>query len=260
MKTAKLVSVLAVLVLPLAACGGTPPPSGDAPVATNTLPVVVVVPTDTKPPEPTLTNTLEPTNTPEGQIFHDDFNVGLKLGWTWQDENPDRWRITPEGWLEIAGEDPSLLGDGHQSNLLCRPAPAGDYQITVHVYANTFANFQQATLYVYMDGQNYIALLRGFCGPCFSGGNGLFMEYKMAGSPGAYKIPTDESYVFLRLVVQGTSITGYYAFAPEEWQRFGSIGNFIKDPSICLGVSNVDGQGIDADLVGMFDYIDISLP
>ena len=235
--------IFAIFLVFLTACGGAPvatevplpPPATDVPTEPPT-----VQPTDTSTPEPTATATTAPTATPEGQIFHDDFASGLAEGWTWQEEKPDRWTITSDGWLEIRGEDPSLLGSEHQSNLLCRPAPEGDYQITIHVFADTFANFQQATLYVYQDGNNYIALNRGFCGSArVSGGNAMYMEYKMAGSMGAYNAPTKDADVFIRLVVAGTSIIGYYAFEPDGWEKFGSVGNFIKNPNICLGVSNV---------------------
>jgi len=256
--------IFAIFLVFLTACGGAPavteeplpPPATDVPTEPPT-----VQPTDTSTPEPTATATTAPTATPEGQIFHDDFAGSLAEGWTWQEEKPDRWSFTSDGWLEIRGEDPGLLNSGHQSNLLCRPAPEGDYQITIHVFADTFANFQQATLYVYQDGSNYIALNRGFCGFCVPGGNALFMEYKMAGSMGAYNAPTEDDDVFIRLVVAGTSIIGYYAFEPDAWEKFGSIGNFIKNPNICLGVTNLDNDGtIGEDLTGRFDYIDISLP
>ena len=218
--------IFAIFLVFLTACGGAPvatevplpPPVTDVPTEPPT-----VQPTDTSTPEPTATATTAPTATPEGMIFRDDFTSGLMEGWTWQEENPDRWKITSDGWLEIRGDDAGLLGHGHQSNLLCRPAPEGDYQITIRVFADTFADFQQATLYVYEDPVNYVALNRGFCGICpESQGDGMFMEYKMEGSWGAYKTKTDIDDVFIQLVTQGTSITGYYAFEEGAWQKFGA--------------------------------------
>ena len=175
-------------------------------------------------------------------------------------EVSSRWSLTPEGWLQILGEDASLLGNDYQSNLLCRPAPTGEFQITVRVDAAPAENFQQATLYLYQDGNNYIAINRGFCGPCLTSGSGVFMEYKIAGSWGAYNAKTDATDTYLRLTSNGESISGYYAFAPEEWQLFGKVGYFVQEAQVCLGVSNVDTAGINADLVGRFDYLDISLP
>jgi beta-xylosidase len=241
-------------------------------LSTSTLPVPTstALPSKTSLPLPTFTNSPEPTpsstpapiptDTPIGQIFRDDFSINLQAGWAWHNENPARWTITPEGWLQILGEDASLLANEFQNNLLCRNAPTGEFEITVHLIADPSVNFQQATLYLYQDSENYIAINRGYCGPCLTNGSGVFMEYKIAGSMGAYMEKTKDTDVFLRLVNQGQTITGYYAFEPEKWQLFGKIGNFVKNANICLGVSNVDSAGINADLVGRFDYIEISQP
>ncbi len=207
-------------------------------------------------PVPSATATVIPA----GQIFRDDFTGSIQAGWIWQNEIPPRWTISPDGWLEVNGEDASLLRDGMQTNLLCRNAPEGDFQITVHLSADPVANFQQATLYLYRDGENYIAMNRGFCGFCLEGGNGMYMEYKIAGSMGSYKAKTQDSDVFLRLVSQEQSVTGYYALEPDVWEYFGKVGNYLSDTQICLGVSNVDTEGVNADLLGRFDYIDVSKP
>jgi pyrimidine-specific ribonucleoside hydrolase len=214
-------------------------------------------------PFPNLTETLEPTPTvtPVSQIFRDDFTVNIQSGWIWQNEDPSRWAITSDGWLQIVGEDTSLLADGTQTNLLCRNAPEGDFQITVHLSANPIVDFQQATLYLYQDGDTYIAMNRGYCGPCGTGGSGLFMEYKYPGGLGTYEVKTQGTDITFRLVRQEQTITGYYTFETWEWQRFGRVGNYLEMPKVCLGVSNVDYAGTnDKDLVGQFDYIEISRP
>ena len=75
-----------------------------------------------------------PPSTPIEQIFHDDFTENIQSGWEWQNEDPTRWAITPDGWLQILGEDASLLANGTQSNLVCRNAPDGDFQITAYQF------------------------------------------------------------------------------------------------------------------------------
>ena len=92
MKKALLLIVL--LALTLSACGGseTPAPAqapAESPQPSNT-PVL---------PEPT--NTAEPSPTPEPILFFDDFEGGLDPAWNWQNEDPDRWEITADGWLAI---------------------------------------------------------------------------------------------------------------------------------------------------------------
>lgn len=194
------------------------------------------------------------------EIFRDDFTDTLQTGWEWQNENPTRWKIIPEGWLQIIGEDDSLLGVGTQSNLLCRTAPSGDIQISVHVYADPSEDFQQATLYLYQDGNNFIAINRGYCSPCDTGGNGIYMESKIAGQWESYNQKNQDPDVFLRLVRQGRTITGYYAIEADEWNVLGEFDNPLENPKVCLGVTNSDPEGVDADLIGEFDYIEISRP
>lgn len=193
-------------------------------------------------------------------VFRDNFSFNLQSGWEWQNEDPSRWEITSDGWLRITGEDTSLLAGGSQNNLLCRSAFDGDYQVTTHISANPTADFQQATLYLYQDGNNFTAINRGYCGPCETGGNGIFMEYKLVGGWEAFNVKTQDTDVYLRLTRQGNTITGYYAFDDGAWQTLGKIENTLAIAKICLGVSNVDSAGIDANLLGQFDYLEVSQP
>jgi pyrimidine-specific ribonucleoside hydrolase len=132
-------------------------------------PAVTSQATATLPPAPV--SATVPATTPENQIFRDDFEGALQPGWTWENEKPDHWALTPDGWLQILGEDAGLLYGQAQSNLLWRELPEGNFAITVHLQAAPVVNFQQATIYLYEDLQNYIAINRGFCGPCLPGGD-----------------------------------------------------------------------------------------
>jgi hypothetical protein len=251
MSTIRLFSISLLLMVMITACQTQS-------VSTPTSIPVTSTPLPSDTPEPTLAPL--PTNTPEGLIFRDDFTGGIQSGWTWGDENPLRWEITNDGWLKIRGEDASLLLDGFQSNLLCRDAPSGDFQVTVHLDANPTRDFQQATLYLYKDGTHFIAINRGYCGPCLSGGSGVFMDYKLSGGSGTFKHIFTETDLYLRLVIEENTATSYYAIKTDDWQRLGGEGSFFENPRICLGVSNVDKGKFNADLIGRFDYIDISLP
>jgi hypothetical protein len=258
MNTAKIFLAAFSTIILLAACGtpSAPIPQPTIPVVpTNPPPTSTPIPTETNTPLPTETATLIPTDTPVGQIFRDDFSGILQPGWTWQNERPDRWTFTPDGWLQIIGEDPALIGHGFQSNLLCRNVPSGDFQATIHIFTIPTDNFQQTALYVYEDGNNYIAINRAF-----AFGNAIFMEYKITGMPGTYNVKIEANDLYLRLVRKGEAITGYYAVEPDQWEKIGAVGNFIQNANICLGVSNADWQGVNADLIGKFDYLDISQP
>ncbi|MBN2500293.1 MAG: hypothetical protein JXB38_05955 [Anaerolineales bacterium] len=259
---------LLILGLILAGCSSPAtvgsPTDTPQPADTATLePTEPPLPTDTPPPVPTDIEipTEIPADTatplPEGVLFRDDFEGSIQPEWEWENEVSDRWAITEEGWLLIIGEPPSLLGDGTQSNLLWHSLPAGDFVITVHLQTIPFENFHQSTIYIYEDQDNYIALNRGYCDICSTGGGGIYMEYKIGGNFDAYMLATDVEDLYLRLESKDDIISGYYAFTEGDWQRLGRFGNYFEFTRVGIGVSNV---GSEEDVVGRFDYFEISLP
>jgi len=250
-----------ILILLLAACSQP----ADAPSSPSND--MQSPPTDT--PEPTTspptqtpgppTETPEPTSTalPEGVLFRDDFEGSLQPGWEWENENPARWSFTGDGWLEIIGEQVSLLGNQTQNNLLWYPRPEGEVVIEVHLSTYPYRNFQQSTIYIYEDPENYIALNRGYCDICSTGGGGFYMEYKIDKAWGAYQIATDTDDVYLRLENKEDQISGFYAESPDQWERIGRFGNFFQFSRVGIGVTN---SGTDEPVTGKFDYFQISLP
>ena len=83
------------------------------------------------------------------------------------------------------------------------------------------------------------------------------MDYKINGATGDYSAATNAEDVYLRLESKGTTITGYYAITPDQWVRLGRFGNYFHFKKVGIGVSN--GRSSD-DVVGLFDYFEISLP
>ncbi len=254
-----------MLVL-LAACGTSPqqPASPPAQLESAPQPTDTPMPASTDTPVPAPTDTPVPTPLPEGVLFRDDFTGALLPGWTWENENPDRWKVTDDGWLQIMGEDASALNGQSQSNMLLRELPAGNFAVTVHLTTAPDSNFQQTAIFLYEDTSNYVAINRGFCEPCFPGnGNGIFMDYKIGGQNywlGDNKVQADQTDVYLRLVSKDKIIYGYYAFSPNEWQLLTRLGDFFEFKHIGLGVTNSDPGGSDSDLIGSFDYLEISTP
>ncbi len=222
------------------------------------------------PPQPTPT--LEPTPVPsptplpEGTLFRDDFEGSLQPGWTWLNEDPERWSYTGDGWLQIIGSNPSFFQEGDQIglvNFLTRDLPEGEFMITAHIKADPNEDFQQATIFIYQDRSNYIALNTGFCSMCPTGGAGFYMETFIDNNPfgNAYHIPRDpeDKDVYLRLVNEGGSITGYYATSPGEWQRAGAFGDYFDFNLVGLSATNSrpwEGN----DIIALFDYFEISIP
>jgi len=92
-------------------------------------------------------------------------------------------------------------------------------------------------------------------------GSAFFMEYKISGSFGSYNKQTFETDVYIRLTREGDVISGFYAFEPGQWERIGRYGgSYFEFTRVGIGVSNVDPFGADADLVGQFDYFEITRP
>lgn len=236
----------------------------DAPEPTNP-------PTDEPTQEPTeeATPTTEPTATPEGILFYDDFDGTLGDGWTWENEVPEQWTFTEDGFLEVTADDyhfiPLGSGGGEKlNNFLTRSLPEGDFMITTHVIADPQENFQQATIFIYQDKSNYISLNVGFCSFCLTPGHGYYMETFIDNNPfgDAFAIPrqSDDTDVYLRLINQSGSLTGYYATEPDNWQRAGAFGNYFEFVSVGIGATNSYLDGTQNDLVARFDFFEIALP
>ena len=234
-----------------------PPTATQEPTATQAPPTDTPEPTATEIPPTATPEPPTATPLPEGVLFRDDFEGSFQPGWEWENENPENWSFIDDGWLQIIGENDSLLKENHQNNLLWYPLPEGNFVITVHLKTLPFENFHQATLYLYENPENFVALNRGFCSMCPTGGGGFYLEYKLSGQAKTYSIATDNEDVYLRLESVDNVISGYYANEPDQWQRIGSFGNCFQFKRVGIGVTNVRAAD---EVVGQFDYFEISLP
>ena len=266
----KIISLTMIVVVLLSACAQ----AAETPQVIKEEPIVE--PTDTQPPPPpTLEPTPEPTATPvpptptqlpEGVLFRDEFNGSLQPGWTWVNENPSRWSFVENGWLEIIGDDISLFMEESTGmvNFLTRDLPEGEFAIVAHIQADADESFEQATIYIFEDQDNYIALNIGYCGICGVGGPGFFMETIIDNNPfgNHYEVARDASVtdVLLKLVNQAGSLTGYYALPGEDWQRLGAFGHFFDFNAVGLGATNSNTEGVEDDIKARFDYFEITQP
>lgn len=217
-------------------------------------------PTETSTPEPTATITL--TATPESQIFRDDFNGFLQPGWTWEEEDPERWTfvdINGKQWLQ-------LTGNNGRSNVLMREVPSRDFAIVAHIKADPRLNFHQASIFVFQDTSNYVAVNTGYCQPCSVGGYGYFMETAATGGDVLghfYEAPrtVEDTDIYLKIDIVDNVISGYFATTPDEWIRIGRFGNFFELNSIGLSATNSSPpSGTPEDIVAQFDFFEVTTP
>lgn len=189
-----------------------------------------------------------------GVIFRDDFTGELQPGWTWENEDKEKWSITGDGFLEIIGGHDSLIGHKQQLNLLWHDLPEEDFVVSVHVIADPKENFQQAAIYIYEDPQNFVTINRGYCGPC--GGSGFYMDHRIGGAGGTYRVSSTKTDVYLRLESKNKTISGYYATQPDKWVRLGRVGNYFAFKKVGLGVTN--SGDTKNKIHGKFDWFEIS--
>ncbi len=228
----------------------------------TTEPTAAVEPTVI--PSPTFTPTTEPTATPIGQVFRDDFTESLQPGWIWLNENPANWEITEEGWFRIESEDLALLGDHYQNNLLMINVPADiNFRVDAHVNAATTSNFQQASIFLFEDEDNYFSVNRGYCDLCSPKGSGIYSDYMFKGEMSfSFKgraIDTDDVYLRITVNRETKTLIAYYAVEPDQWIQLRRIPLLYDINLVGLGSANSDNGTFDDNLIALFDYFEISI-
>jgi hypothetical protein len=191
-------------------------------------------------------------------VFQDDFDDALQAGWAWQDEDPNLWTITGDGWLQIVGGDPSLVVQGEQANLLVRDLPDGDIALVTHLSLLPEENYQYAGLHLLDAGGNLIALARGYCDTCTAGGGTLTLYFRQDGEWGTHiTIPMEATDLFLRLAWDNGVVSGDYALSEGQWEELVSIPLANHFTQMGLGATNSNVEGVQSDIVARFDYVEI---
>ena len=213
---------------------------------------------------PSLKNGFDPiTETPttfEEPIFRDDFNGQLNPAWEWENEDPSRYKVNEDGWLEIMGGGESILAGGRQTNLLWITLPKDDSEISIHLKSQPLFDFQRAGLLLYKDSEHYISLSHGYCMQCVLGGDGIFLEYNLNGSQGRYTATANAVDLYLMLVSEQGTVRAFYAIESGQWQHLASLENNIHFKHVSLTVTNDSEWDNGYDIVGMFDYFEIRRP
>jgi hypothetical protein len=262
-RNSHLTILLIISILP-SACNAAPVEQAPSPEPElEEVAATVQSPPDT--PVPTETSLPTPTSTPmpAGLLFYDGFDGELSDEWMWQNEVPEKWSITDDGWLEIIAEDGAMLGDESiQTNVLLQKIPdAKRFEIKSHLIADTTSDFQQAAIFLIEDSDNFLVINRGHCSPCPTQGDGIYTDYQYDGQNGSFKaVMTDSDEVYFRIEYDRDSgyLTAFYAYEPEEWIQLRKIPIDLDYQMIGLGATNIDVQlNKDDDLVAKYDYFEV---
>jgi beta-xylosidase len=190
-------------------------------------------------------------------VFRDDFNdTTWDYPWGVLNEDPSLYSLTAHpGFLRIMTH-PGRVGE---KNLFEMWAPTGDFEIRTRLLFTPTSDFQVAGLVVSETRRNYLMLGRAHCDvpPPSCVGSGIYFERVEAdqslGSNFATST-TGQEEVYLRVVRQSSTYSGYYSEDGVNWTLVGS-----HTPSLELSMVGITAAqdfadiGIPAD----FDYFEV---
>ena len=170
--------------------------------------------------------------------------------WYWVDEDPTHWSLTARlGFMRI-------ITQVETRNWLARRAPDADFEIRTHLYFTLTENFQFAGLTVFLDTGNHLSFGGAFCetpAPACVG-NGIYYDHIEDGERIGSNFATTTSVpneVYLRIVRQESSYTGYFSTNGTEWIEVGTHGIGFEPAGVGLYASN---QEAVSEIPADFDY------
>ena len=258
----KLLMILIVVFLP--ACNFLPPLQADPSQIIVLKPSTTATATATITPLPTSTEiapTASPVPTADPNFYRDDFNGDLAAPWTWVRENAKNWSLaTVPGALQISVSQ-GYVSSHTNTNLLLRPAPAGNFQIETQMTFSPEDNFQFAGLIIYESDSNFIQAGREYCKAANCVGQGLYMNYYKNGyvvAPDFGQPYREIDPILLRLSRRADTYLFEASTDGKVWFVIGSHTSTMAPLQIGL----VTGQRIKGNPISAsFDYFEVrSLP
>lgn len=245
-----------LLVIFLSACSLIPTRPSSPAIQLSPLPSATSMPIPSATPTP-ATPTASPTPTTDPRFFRDDFNQILDAQWSWLREDPKNWSLTAvPGTLQInvAG---GYVNAQTNPNLLLRPAPEGNFQITTQMTFRPTRNYQFAGLIIYETNKNFIQAGRSYCNSIGCVGAGLYMNYYKDGrvvQPDFGQQFGEIDPLLLRLSRQDKTYTFEASTDGKVWFI---IGSHISDMSP-LQIGLVTGQRMKGqNPPAFFEYFEV---
>ena len=183
-------------------------------------------------------------------------SVAIESPWTWIRENPAKWSLSDRpGFLRIYSEDGDIWSVPNDAkNLLVRPMLSENVEVTIRFEADPVVDFQQVSLFLYEDGDNYVKNCLVFAD--YRGGLGVHLgkdvdDFYLSQSV----VISSATEYYIRLEKVGNNYTGSYSFDGHTWMQNGYYANVPINPTLVgLGAWNSKGQtGPTAEMVADFD-------
>lgn len=194
-------------------------------------------------------------------LWVDEFdNPTLNSRWEWIRESADHWSLTENpGYMRIttqAGNIPT------GNNLLVQPAPAGNFEISTHVFFMPTENFQMAGLIIYEDSENYMQFGRAYCGFVEYGcvENGIYFDHIERGEMINSNFPltttlTGEAY--LKIKRQGDQYTGFVSENGTDWIEVGTHTTVGELTPVSVGLAAFNQSESAAEINADFDNFQV---
>jgi len=155
-------------------------------------------------------------------LFRDDFKGPLAEGWKWVREDPKGWRLTEHG-LEIRSVPGNMWGGRNDAkNVLIRPLPDrthGTLEISVRVGNQPTEQYEQVDLVCYFDDSHMVKIGQ----EQVDGKLCVVMGREEKDRTRTIAIiPKATISVRLRLLIQGSRISGFYSTGDRvDWKKAG---------------------------------------
>lgn len=194
--------------------------------------------------------------------FRDDFDGTMDVGWTWFKGPEPGYSLThTPGWLRLNLSTGSFLGATPPENMMVRPAPGADFDLTTYLRFNPHNNFEIAGLVVVFDDDSVLQFGRGGCfletptPTCI--GDGLYFDNLQDGSPvgGNFATPATLGFDYvLRLERRGNTYTASYT---DSNGGSGTLGSHtVGGTPVSIGL--IAAQATVAQPYADFDYFEMT--
>jgi regulation of enolase protein 1 (concanavalin A-like superfamily) len=200
-----------------------------------------------------------------GGFFSDDFSdPTLAQGWSWTREDPAGWNLSERpGWLKLVTSGNVLLGAGGSAPVLLHAAPDGDFEIRSRIEFSPTSDFHFAGVLVYSDDDHFVALGRAFCDvtpACV--GDGVYIDNDEAFLAGGSTVIAQGNLpsgaIWLRLLRQGTTYSGFWSSDGDAWTEVGTTTASFTPSSVGL-LATTGGSGA-APASALFDLYQVLPP
>jgi cytochrome c len=199
-----------------------------------------------------------------GGALVDEFD-GTSLGSAWSVVRQDQNLVVGGGALQIPAAPGDIYGDRNDANnLVVRDAPDGEWTAIAKLNYEGTTQYHQAGIMVYGDDDNFTKFGRLATNAAGNGDEKFEFIYENAGTPrneaadSTANLPADFPMDYwVRLVSDGTNVTGAYSTDGTTWTPVGRPAPLPADAKIGLFAFSNNGVG---DPIASFDSFSLEGP